>query len=51
MTPIRITALIANPYETPIFQAQLADGRWIRLTPTRYERAERGWDRRAGVLP
>jgi hypothetical protein len=49
MTPLRIKALVANPYEVPIFQAQLADGRWVRLSATRYERAERGWDQRAGV--
>ncbi len=44
--PVRIIALVCNPYASPIFQAQLTGGQWVRLSPTRYDRAERGWDAR-----
>ncbi len=50
MTPIRITWLIADPYQAPYFSAQLADGRTVALTARRYQLAECGWDRRMDRL-
>ncbi len=50
MTPIRITALVADPHRAPFFQAQLSDGRWLSLSARRYQVAESGWDRRMDRL-